>query len=269
MFAKSKKLSGFYLKKDNYPFFTELEFIQSKLLKMKKSALIIFFLVIFCHLASATQKVWLLHGIAGSKIEMTRLDFALGQEGFDAQIYAYPSLQVDVDSVSKMLIRQVLSDRHDTVSFVTHSMGALVVRSMYKHLKKVKRFPFIYRIVMIAPPNKGSDVADFFVQFPLILKIAGPNVKNLTTDPKVGAAKYPVPDAEIGLIAGGTGVGKGYNILLDKDNDGLVKADQTVLGVEKDIVFVKDTHVGLLFNKEVVDQTILFLREGKFNHTVR
>lgn len=236
---------------------------------MIKKTLILIFVLLFALQANSSHKVWLLHGIAGTKIEMTRLDFALGQEGFDAQIFAYPSLQVDVDSISKMLIKQVLADKHDTVSFVTHSMGALVVRSMYKHLKKVKHFPFIYRIVTIAPPNKGSDVADFFVRFPLIVKIAGPNVKNLTTDPKVGAAKYPVPDAEIGLIVGGTGYQKGYNVLLDKDNDGLVKADQTVLGVEKDIVFINDTHVGLLFNHQVVEQTILFLKKGKFNHQVK
>lgn len=235
---------------------------------MKRICLLVCLYLLFSEGSMATQKIWLLHGIAGSKIEMIKLDYSLGQVGYDAEIFAYPSLQVDVDSVSKLLISRVLSDKHDTVSFVTHSMGALVVRSMYKHLKKVKHFPFIFRIVTIAPPNKGSDVADFFAQFPLVVKLAGPNVKNLTTNPKVGAAKYPVPDAEIGLIVGGTGDVKGYNILLDKDNDGLVKSEQTVLGVEKDIVFVQDTHVGLLFNHEVVEQTIHFLQKGRFKQRI-
>jgi uncharacterized alpha/beta hydrolase family protein len=213
---------------------------------------------------NANQKVYLIHGYGGLGIEMEKIHKAIEKKGFISEIFTYLSLADDVDSVGKKLFKKIREEGFDTVNFVTHSMGALVVRSMYNQIDSLTKFPFIYRIVMIAPPNNGSPVADFFVQFSFIKFIVGPNINNLTTNPISGAGKYPIPTCEVGLIAGSYSGKKGVNVFINDDNDGVLIPQNTKMGVEKDMVFVKSWHVGLLFNTKVIRLLISFLETGKF-----
>lgn len=228
----------------------------------KKISLIV--CVFVCVVTQATNKVYLIHGYAGLGLELEKIDKAIEKEGFESEIYIYPSLVKDVDSVGVELFRKIKKENYDTVSFVTHSMGALVVRSIYEHLDSLTSFPFIYRIIMIAPPNNGTPVADFFAQFSFIKFIVGPNVNNLTCNPVTGASRYPIPTCEVGLIVGRSGKKNGFNIFINGDNDGVVISEDTKLGIEKDIVFVKSGHIDLLFNKMVIKYVTAFLQNGEF-----
>ena len=215
-------------------------------------------------LTHATTKVYLIHGYGGLGLELENIHKAIEKEGFESEIYSYPSLVKDVDSVGVELFEKIQKENYDTVSFVTHSLGALVVRSIYEHLDSLTVFPYIHRIVMIAPPNNGSPVADFFAQFSFVKHIIGPNINNITTNPLTGATKYPIPTCEVGLIAGSYGRKRGFNIFVKGDNDGVLLPEQTKMGIEKDVVFVKSWHVGLLFNKKVIKYITTFLQNGKF-----
>lgn len=219
-----------------------------------------------CFTANATYKVYLIHGYGGLGIELKKIQKTIEKEGYVSEIYSYPSLVKDVDSVGNNVFNKIKKENFDTISFVTHSLGALVVRSIYEHLDSITTFPFIHRIVMIAPPNNGSPVADYFAQFSFVKYIIGPNINNITTNPITGAGKYPIPTCEIGLIAGSYGKKKGFNIFIKGDNDGVLIPEQTKLGVEKDVVFVKSWHVGLLFNKKVLKYVTCFLKNGKFEN---
>lgn len=219
---------------------------------------------IICFSTFATQKIYLIHGYGGLGLEMEKIREAVQNEGFTTEIYVYKSLIDDVDSVSLNLIQTIQKEKFDTVSFVTHSMGALVVRSMYEKLDSLSGFPFVHRIVMIAPPNNGSPIADFFSQFKFVKYIIGPNINNLTTNKITGASKYPIPTCEVGLIAGSFGGKRGFNMFINSDNDGVLIPENTKMGIEKDVVFVKSWHVGLLFNKKVIRYVNNFIQQGKF-----
>lgn len=230
----------------------------------KKNITFLVFMLFGSILANATTKVYLIHGYGGLGIELKEIQKAIEKEGFVSEIYTYPSLVKDVDSVGNTLFYKIQKENYDTVSFVTHSLGALVVRSMYEHLDSLTSFPFIHRIVMIAPPNNGSPVADFFAQFSFVKHIIGPNINNITTNPLTGAGKYPIPTCEVGLIAGSYGRKRGFNIFVKGDNDGVLIPEKTKMGVEKDVAFVKSWHVGLLYNKTVKKYVISFLINGIF-----
>jgi len=230
----------------------------------KKNITFLMFMLFGSMLANATTKVYLIHGYGGLGIELKEIQKAIEKEGFVSEIYTYPSLVKDVDSVGNTLFYKIQKENYDTVSFVTHSLGALVVRSMYEHLDSLTSFPFIHRIVMIAPPNNGSPVADFFAQFSFVKHIIGPNINNITTNPLTGAGKYPIPTCEVGLIAGSYGRKRGFNIFVKGDNDGVLIPEKTKMGVEKDVAFVKSWHVGLLYNKTVKKYVISFLINGIF-----
>ncbi|MEA4981886.1 MAG: hypothetical protein VB066_04135 [Paludibacter sp.] len=215
--------------------------------------------------ANASLKIYLIHGYAGPGFEMTNIQKAIDKEGYVTENYIYQSMVKDVEVVGKEVFEKVQKENYDTVCFVTHSMGALVVRAMYEQMDSLTAFPFIHRIVMIAPPNNGSPVADFFAQFTFLKFIVGPNINNLTTNPETGAGKYPVPTCEVGLIAGSYNAQHGYNIFVKGDNDGVLIPEMTKMGIEKDVVFVKSSHVGLLYNKRVIKHVLSFLRKGKFS----
>jgi len=232
----------------------------------KKILIAFFFWSLLCEFSSATHKVYLLHGYGGLGIELEQIRTAINDKGYINETYVYYSLVKDVDSVGLNLFEKIQKENFDTISFVTHSMGALVVRSLYEHLDSLTTFPFIHRIVMIAPPNNGSPVADFVAQFKFLKFIVGPNINNLTTNKITGAVKYPLPTCEVGLIAGSFGGKKGFNIFLEGDNDGVLIPQNTDMGIEKDIIFVKSSHVGLLFNKKVIKYVINFLEYGKFDN---
>lgn len=221
-------------------------------------------LSVYSNASYATTKIYLIHGYGGIGVEMREIQKSIEKKGFISEIYSYPSLTQDVDSVGNTLYRKVQSENFDTVMFVTHSMGALVVRSLYEHIDSLSTFPFIHRIVMIAPPNNGSPVADFFAQFSFVKHIIGPNINNITTNPLSGASKYPIPSCEVGLIAGSFARKRGFNIFVKGDNDGVLRPEQTKMGIEKDVAFIKSWHVGLLYNKTVQNYTSSFLTTGKF-----
>jgi len=212
----------------------------------------------------ASYKVYLIHGYGGVGLELGKIYKSIQKEGYNCEIFYYPSLAKDIDSVGKVLFNKIQQESFDSVSFVTHSMGALVVRTLYEHLSPEIPFPYIHRIVMIAPPNKGTPVADFYRQFEFTKFLAGPNINNLTTDSLSGAIKYPLPTCEVGLIIGNINKKKCYTVPLNGENDGVVPAESSKMGIEKDIVFVKATHIQLLFVRRVSTYVLNFLNRGKF-----
>jgi len=216
-------------------------------------------------MAHSSYKVYLIHGYAGQNFEFKKIEKAITKKGYVCEIFSYNSFKQEVDSVSRSLFEKIITDNFDTISFVAHSMGALVVRSLYNYIDTATYFPHIHRFVMIASPNKGTPLADYWGQFDFLKFILGPNVHNLTTDPETGARKYPVPTCEVGLIIGVKGDKKGYNHFLKGDNDGVIPAKNTMLGIEKELVYVKAPHFGMALNKKVVILTVNFLLSGSFN----
>lgn len=231
---------------------------------MKK--FVLSFLILFSGFSFtfASYKIYLIHGYAGLGLEMEKINQSLQKAGYHSEIISYPSLVEDVDSVAKAVYLKIKAEKIDTVSFITHSMGGLVARSIYNYIKKDDHFPFINKMVMIAPPNKGTPLADFFIQSKIISHLAGPNIKNLTTNTETGASRYPIPKCEVGIIMGVSPFKKGYNIFLEENNDGIVIPKHAMMGVEKDIAFVQSTHTLLLVNNKVIKMTLLFLKKGKF-----
>jgi triacylglycerol esterase/lipase EstA (alpha/beta hydrolase family) len=216
-------------------------------------------------LAPASQRVYLLHGFGSSPIAMAKIARAIEKKGLPTTNYGYNSLYRDLDSLGSGLRREIASIPEDTVSFVTHSMGALVVRSMCRFLDSTARFPVIHRIVMIAPPNRGAQIADFFSSNPVIAKALGPNLVKMRTDSCSYANSLPKPRfGEIGIIVGMQKGKLWFNRTAGGVNDGFLTPEKTTLGVEKEIAVVKSTHILITVNRETVDLTIRFLLTGSF-----
>jgi pimeloyl-ACP methyl ester carboxylesterase len=232
---------------------------------LKLFPIILFSIVFTASLASAAQRVYLIHGFGSSPLAMVKIARAIEKKGLPTTNYRYNSLYRDLDTLGARLRTEIASIPDDTVSFVTHSMGALVVRSMYRFLDSTARFPVIHRIVMIAPPNRGAQIADFFSSNPVIAKVLGPNLVKMRTDSGSYANSLPKPRfGEIGIIVG---VRKGkfwFNRSAKDENDGFLTPEKTTLGVEKEIAVVKSSHILITVRQKAVDLTVRFLLTGSF-----
>lgn len=213
----------------------------------------------------ASHKVYIIHGYANPKSIMNDIYRDVKKAGFIAENYAYPGLYMELDSIGKKLYNDVLDDGVDSVSFVTHSMGGLVVRAMLKYSGTDPNFPKIYRIVMIAPPNRGADIADFFKEATQVKALLGPNVEKMETDSTSYANQLPIPfNTEIGIIVGVRRNERGYNHLIPGNDDGLLAPERVYLGNEKDVAIVNYDHLGVIKRKKSRRLVIEFLQTGIF-----
>ncbi|MDD2200377.1 MAG: hypothetical protein PHE08_11685, partial [Bacteroidales bacterium] len=172
----------------------------------------------------------------------------------------------ELDSLEKNLYLEVKKQKIDSVSFVTFSMGGLVFRNMLKYAYQDDDFPNIFRVVMIAPPNQGADIADFFKNSELFHKFLGPNVKPMETDSNSYVHTLPIPkNCNVGVIVGARKNPHGFNPFIEGDNDGLIKPEHTLLGNETDVIIFKLNHLALVNRKKSRKMVVKFLQKGYFN----
>lgn len=203
----------------------------------------------------SVQKVYLIHGLMGSRYEFRKINRALTANGFSTDFFSYKSRTDELRSVAEKLYKKVKEDNVSQVTFVTHSMGGLVLRAMCELSDADKDFPLIFRVVMIAPPNQGAVSANTLYKNKFFRWIMGVNLKHICPSPDALSRTLPVPKiAEVGIIAG----------VFKNDNDGEVKVEETKLGTEKDFVTVKAHHLYILQNTDAVHYTVNFLKKGTF-----
>jgi hypothetical protein len=229
----------------------------------QKYILIIFFVLFFLQMTQANYKVYIIHGYGGFTLQMEKINSALQSQGYVTENYSYSDFSENLDSLGRDLYQKIQKENMDTVSFVTHSMGALLVRSMYQYMNSADHFPVVHRMVMVAPPNKGSKLADFFSGSSLKF-LLGPNVELMRTDTDSYANNLPVPTCEIGIIAGIRGRKPWFNPFLKEDNDGNVTPHQALLGSEKDFAVVKASHALITQQKQVIALILTFMKTGAF-----
>ena len=207
--------------------------------------------------------VLLVHGILRSTGTFSALEKALIETGFDAVAISYPSSRGTIEEHAEGLAR--LLDRQEgteTVSFVTHSMGGLVVRHLLARERAWKRRIEVRRIVLIAPPNRGSAIARLLEDVPAYRLIFGAAGQQLTP---AEVSRAPGLEHPFAIIAGGKGDGRGFNPLLPGDDDGTVRVAETRLEGAADFLVVPEIHALISNHRETIRATIDFLKHGRFD----
>ena len=207
--------------------------------------------------------VLLVHGILRSTGTFSELEKALIDAGFDAVAISYPSTRSSIEEHAEGLAR--LLDRQEgteTVSFVTHSMGGLVVRHLLSRDEAWMRRIAVHRIVLIAPPNQGSAIARLFEDIPAYRLIYGEAGQQLTP---AEASNIPAIEHPFAIVAGGIGDGEGFNPLLPGDDDGTVGVAETRLEGAMDFLLVPEIHAMISNHQDTIRATINFLKHGKFD----
>lgn len=201
------------------------------------------------------ETVVLVHGIWMTGLDMSLLRHRLKLCGFKPVQFSYPTVRCNLKDNAVKLQRFVQKLDADTIHFVAHSLGGLLLRQFFHDFPDQRPG----RIVTLGTPHAGSLVARRMGSHPFSRILLGQSfLHGLRGDVPPWEEKR-----ELAVYAGRVSVGVGRLIQqLPKPNDGTVAVQETMLpGMNKHQVFVT-THMGLLFSDEVAQATCDFLREG-------
>ncbi|MCE3254674.1 MAG: lipase [Rickettsiaceae bacterium] len=206
--------------------------------------------------------VIILHGIARSSNHMKKLANRIEEAGFDVINLDYPSTSHNIENLTDFIqaeiSKKVTEDKK--IHFIGYSMGGLMVRALL-HKYNYKN---LGRVIQLAPPNQGSEIANFLKNFWPYKKIYGPAGQQLITDQTTIKNLFGKINYELGIIAGNVSIDPICWAIIPGKNDGKVSVESTKLEGMKDHITVRASHTLFPSNKEVQKQVIYFLKNGEF-----
>lgn len=207
-------------------------------------------------------KVALLHGLARGHGSMAELAKVLRAAGFSTWSQTYPSRKHSIRYLASALTEDLVEyAAGEPLHAVTHSMGGIVVRHLQDPRLKWAR------IVMLAPPNRGSRLAGGLVRNPLFRFFYGPAGLDLAN-----ASDWPLPRVAPAVIAGTRSLAisnvtswtVGRRFPLGVANDGTVAVEETKLDDMADFIEVDATHTWIMNSPNVHRLVTGYLRDGRF-----
>ena len=221
----------------------------------------------FCGAAPSpkAEAVILLHGLLRTHRSMTKMAIALRNEGYAVLNIGYRSRSASIEKLAESVIAEALT--HPTVAkatkihFVTHSLGGILVRQ-YLHENKINK---LGRVVMLGPPNQGSEVVDALGNLALFKKMHGPSGNQLSTKMDAMPNTLGPVDFELGVIAGNRSINRINSLMIKGADDGKVSVEHTKVEGMADHITIRATHPYLMRNRHAIRQTIHFLQTGNFD----
>jgi hypothetical protein len=222
-------------------------------------------------LSSSNSEVWqenkgdyviVLHGITRSSRHMKILANHIQNGGFEVINVNYPSTKYQIEELVEIINQEISSRviKNKKIHFVGYSMGALLIRALI-HKYKYKN---LGRVVQLAPPNHGSEIADWTKNLWIYKKIFGPSGQQLVTNQKMFEHIFGEVNYELGIIAGNATLDPIFSIIIPGPDDGRVGVEKTKLEGMKEHIVIKVSHSFFPYSKKVRKQTLHFLQYGSF-----
>lgn len=210
------------------------------------------------------EYVILLHGMARTKYSMSKLEVYLTEHGYSTINEGYPSTRETVEKIAEEylapMVEQCKASGADKIHIVTHSLGGIVIRQYLQNYS----LPEGSRIIMISPPNKGSELADLFRELFVYKWLNGPAGQVLGSEPESLPNSLKPVEGEIGVITGDSTLNPLYSWLIPGEDDGKVSVESAKLSEMKDFIVVPSSHSFIMRCPEVLKQVVFFLKNGKF-----
>lgn len=213
-------------------------------------------------ISTEADQVVLLHGLGRTERAMWYLENRLEETGYRVISIGYPSRSDAPEELVSQIRERIEAevDPNRTVHFITHSLGGLLARAYLTD----HPLPHLGRVVMLGPPNHGSEIIDQIGGHWLVQELIGPTGRLLGTGPDGLPRKLGPPDYEVGIIAGNSSLNPIGSNLIPGEDDGSVAVESAKLEGMKDFLVVPVSHTFLAYDSDVADQAIHFLQQGRF-----
>lgn len=214
--------------------------------------------------AERADCVVLLHGLARSAKAMEPMAKALEHAGYLPVNTDYPSRYYTIEELSALALPAALAvcDEHQAprIHVVTHSMGGILLRQ-YLQSHTIDK---LGRVVMLGPPNQGSQVVDQLKDTPGFAQFNGPAGLQLGTGDEDLPPSLTAVNFDLGVVAGSRSINWILSSYLPNPDDGKVSVENTrVEGMCAHWV-VPVSHPFLMKDAKVIQQTLAYLAEGEF-----
>ncbi|MEM6638619.1 MAG: alpha/beta fold hydrolase [Pseudomonadota bacterium] len=210
--------------------------------------------------------VVLLHGLGRGAGSMRRLQTVLSEDGYRVCPIDYPSTRFGPPELLRQIDQAITDCSVDqtTVHFVTHSLGGILIRAWARE----HRERMTGRVVMLAPPNHGSELGDLVARSGLLRAVLGPTGADLGTTPRSFPNRQSPATFDVGVIAGTKSRHPIGSALLDGPNDGTVTVASARLPGMRDFATVHRAHSFIMGAPEVIAEVRAFLATGCFSGKV-
>lgn len=208
---------------------------------------------------SGRPLVVLLHGLWRTRDAMGPMKRALEDNGFEVLDVGYPSTRRSIEQHAEQVagLLNGLTPKGREIHFVTHSLGALVTRALFARDGDPWRERHeLGSAVFIAAPHQGAALARIGGRIPLALWLYGKPARQIAGG---RAAELPVPPMPFLNVAAGHGE-RGWNPLIEGDDDGVVAVSEAHLEGEAGFLRVEGLHTLVAKDLEVQGAVIQFLQ---------
>jgi pimeloyl-ACP methyl ester carboxylesterase len=219
-------------------------------------------------LAARADCVVLLHGLGRTDASMRVLQEVLDYHGYRVVNESYPSSEAPIGDLLAHVGRAAAQCGQERLHFVTHSLGGILVRGWLAQGHP----PNLGRVVMLAPPNHGSEIVDTLNSSRLLSDLAarinGPATNQLGTGPGSVPNSLPPVDFDLGVIAGDVILNPLGAAVIEGPNDGTVSVASTRVEGMRDHIVIDASHTLIMMNPVAMAEVLEYLREGAFDHGI-
>ena len=211
-----------------------------------------------------SECIILIHGLARTSRCMNKAASLLTSYGYDVININYPSRKKEISELVSLHLHPAIKEcdtkAYRQIHFLTHSMGGILLR-YYLSTHAINNPG---KAVMLAPPNKGSEVVDKIGHLRLFYLLNGPAGRQLGTDKNSIPMQLGKLNFEAGIITGYRSINPLLSLLIPGKNDGKVAVERAKIKGMKDFLLVPSTHSFIMQRSKVIYQALYFIQQGVF-----
>ena len=204
-----------------------------------------------------------LHGLGRTWLSMSWLAVQARRRGYTVVNHGYRSRRHAIEEHAeqlRILVRALHC--HGRIHFITHSLGGIVVRAMLAD--RAARPECLGRVVMLSPPNQGSELADFLAGNPVFHAVLGPAAGELGTAATSTPNRLGPVDFDVGVITGDRALLPWSSRIFPGPGDGKVTVERAQVSGMRDFLVVRRSHSFIMYAPDVAAAAFHFLEHGRF-----